>query len=199
MEFFLATNNAHKALEFLPLFQGHTIKMPRDAGIDFEFEETGSTFLDNTFGKAMALYKRLLRPTLADDSGLCVDALDGEPGVRSARYGSEEGMPPLTAEARNALLLDKMKVVTQRSCRFVCCMCLVLSPHRFIVVQESCEGVLLEAPRGCGGFGYDPIFYVPQFAKSMAELDMATKNIISHRGRAATRLLASLQQNSKEG
>ncbi|HSV57238.1 MAG TPA: non-canonical purine NTP pyrophosphatase, partial [Magnetospirillaceae bacterium] len=132
-------------------------------------------------------------PVLADDSGLCVDALGGAPGVRSARYGSQDGgKTELSAEEKNALLLRAMEGRDDRSCRFVCAMTLVLSDYRFVSVQETCEGELLHVPRGLEGFGYDPVFLVQEAGLSMAELPLERKNLISHRGRAARRLLAVL-------
>ena len=176
-----------------PLLEYVELRTPRDAGLDFDFPEDGDTFIDNAIGKARALYDRLGNPTLADDSGLCVDALGGSPGVLSARYGSADGAPPLESPERNALLLAEMDGVRERGCRFVCCLALVLSPDRIIVIQETCEGILLEAPRGAGGFGYDPLVFVPGTGKSVAELSPEEKNRISHRGRALARLAPVLE------
>jgi XTP/dITP diphosphohydrolase len=184
----LASNNAHKAQEIQPFLSGHTVRMPAELGLSFDFPEDGDTFLANSMGKARALYELCGLPCLADDSGLCVDALGGRPGVLSARYGSPDGTTPLEAVARNELLLKEMAGRSDRSCRFVCCLSLVLSPYRAFTVQETCEGVLLEAPRGAGGFGYDPVVYLPELGRSVAELSPEEKNQVSHRGRALKRL-----------
>jgi XTP/dITP diphosphohydrolase len=194
MDLCIATNNAHKVGELAALFPGLRIRAPADMGMVFDYEETLDSFLGNSLGKARALYALVGTPVLADDSGLCVDALDGAPGVKSARYGSpDEGATRLSTPERNALLLAAMKGRTDRICRFVCAMSLVLSPDRFFVVQETCEGVLLEAPRGSGGFGYDPLFFLPETGLSMAELSPEQKNALSHRGRAAARIRSILE------
>ncbi|HOX17105.1 MAG TPA: RdgB/HAM1 family non-canonical purine NTP pyrophosphatase [Spirochaetales bacterium] len=189
---YLATNNPHKAEELAPLLPGVELRLPRDAGIEFDPEEDGADFLANSLIKARVLHALVRAPVLADDSGLCVDALGGEPGIRSARYGQVEGGPKLEAADRNRLLLEAVRGAADRACRFVCCLTLVRSDDRFFAVQETCEGVLLEAPRGSGGFGYDPIVYLPELGRSVAELTMEEKSRVSHRGRAARRMAALL-------
>lgn len=194
MTLFVATNNAHKIRELQDLFPGTMLRRPAEEGLLFDHDETEDTFLGNSLGKAQALYALVKAPVLADDSGLCVDVLGGAPGVRSARYGSpDEGRTVLSAGEKNELLLREMSGRTDRTCRFVCAMTLVLSEHRFVSVQETCEGVLLESPRGEGGFGYDPIFLLPGEGLSMAELSLEEKNRLSHRGRAAARIRAVLE------
>jgi XTP/dITP diphosphohydrolase len=193
MLLYMATNNQHKLEEIRLALPSLEIRSPRDAGLDFDFPEDADTFRDNSTGKALALWNLLRKPVLADDSGLCVDALSGRPGVLSARYGSADGSTPLDSSARNTLLLEEMRGRQNRSCRFVCCMSLVLSPDRMYIVQETCEGVLLEAPRGNGGFGYDPIVYLPELGLSVAELSAEDKNEVSHRGRAVARMSMILE------
>lgn len=184
----MATGNMHKLGELGPLFPGHILKAPSQIGIaHFDVEENGQSFLDNALIKARALYALTGRPSLADDSGLAVRALGGAPGIYSARYGSEDGRK-LEAPERNALLLKNTEGFSDRACAFVCCLVLILSESRFYAVQETCEGELLRAPRGEGGFGYDPLVYLPELGKSVAELSPAEKNRVSHRGRAAARL-----------
>ncbi len=193
MTLFIATNNAHKVKELAELFPGTLLRTPADAGIEFDHDETEDTFLGNSLGKARALFGLVKAPVLADDSGLCVDALGGAPGVRSARYGSpDDGRTVLSAREKNELLLRQMTGRRDRTCRFVCAMTLMLSEHRFVSVQETCEGRLLESPRGMEGFGYDPVFFLPGEGLSMAELALERKNALSHRGRAAARILAVL-------
>ncbi len=193
MELIVATGNAHKLLELSPALPGHKLLAPADAGLaGFDVDEDGEDYVENALKKARTLYELCGRPSLADDSGLSVHALGGAPGVRSARYGSEEGGPRLSSEDRNALLLHRMEGLRDRDCAFVCCLVLVLSPERFFVVQETCPGILLEAPRGSGGFGYDPIVFLPGLGKSVAELSLEEKNRLSHRGRACARMAALL-------
>ena len=192
MELFVATGNAHKVIELGPALPGHILKLPADAGIaGFEVEEDGSTYLENAVKKARALYAIVGKSVLADDSGLSVRAMGGAPGVLSARYGSEGGRK-LDAEERNALLLKRMESVDDRACAFVCCLVLVLSEDRIFAAQETCPGELLCAPRGSGGFGYDPIVFLPALGKSVAELTLEEKNRLSHRGRACARMATIL-------
>lgn len=188
MTLFLASNNAHKLEEIRHSLPGFSIKIPSDEGIDFDFIENADSFMGNSMGKALALWRILDAPVIADDSGLCVDALGGRPGVLSARYGAADGVTPVSSPERNTLLLKEMEGQALRTCRFVCCMSLVLSADRVFVVQETCEGVLLEAPEGSGGFGYDPVVYLPELGKTVAELSIEEKNRVSHRGRAIKRM-----------
>ncbi len=167
--------------------------MPHDLGISFDFEENGATFLANAHGKAMALFQSAHMPVIADDSGLCVSALGGEPGVYSNRYGVPPGAKPLETPARNEFLLGRMTGMKERAACFVCCLVLVLAESRFIVAQETAEGVIADAPRGRNGFGYDPLFFFPALKRTMAELSDAEKDTLSHRGRAARRMLALLR------
>lgn len=192
MEFFVATGNAHKLLELAPALPGHNLKSPADAGIqDFKVEEDGPTFMDNALKKALTLYRLIGRPSLADDSGLVVKALGGAPGVMSARYGSPDGgASRLDAVSRNRFLLAEMADKEDRSCAFVCCLVLALSENRVFVVQETCPGELLRESRGSGGFGYDPVVWLPFLKKTVAELHVEEKNRVSHRGRACARMNA---------
>ncbi|HAP43218.1 MAG: hypothetical protein A2087_01245 [Spirochaetes bacterium GWD1_61_31] len=188
----VATNNRHKLLELQALFPSLTLRTPADAGLNnFDVIEDADSFAGNAWLKADALWHSLRRPVLADDSGLCVDALDGRPGIMSARYGSDGG-PELAPAERNRLLLAEMATQSRRSCRFVCCLCLIVGPQRVFSVQETCDGELLGAPQGSGGFGYDPLVWLPDLGKSVAELSDGQKNQVSHRGRAAQRLNALL-------
>ena len=183
MTIYLASGNKHKQEEFAAILKGHQIILPVDAGITFDPDETGSTFFENALLKAQALYDIVKMPVIADDSGLCIDALDGRPGIYSARYGMKDGVP-LEAAERNALILQQMEGIKKRSCRFVCCIVVMLGPHRFFTVQETCEGVIADQPQGIHGFGYDPIVYLPEIGKTVAELTAEEKNERSHRGKA---------------
>ena len=140
----------------------------------------------------MTLHRLIGKPSLADDSGLSVRALGGAPGILSARYGSLKGKQKLESYDRNEFLLAKMASMKDRSCAFVCCIVVILSEERIFAVQETCPGELLRKPQGIGGFGYDPVVFLPELGKSVAELSVDEKNRVSHRGRACSRMAALL-------
>ena len=190
MHVYLASGNRHKQEEFAAILKEHHISLPVDAGIIFDPEETGTTFLENALLKARVLYESVQCPVIADDSGLCIDALDGKPGIYSARYGMKDGVQ-LDAHARNTLVLQLMEGIENRSCRFVCCIAVMLDAHRFFTVQETCEGVIAKSEIGRHGFGYDPIVYLPKIGKTVAELTAQEKNELSHRGKVG-RIVAQL-------
>jgi len=183
MKILLASSNKNKAVELTPVMPGHTILLPGEIGIKFDFEETGLTFLDNALGKAKALFTQTKTPVIGEDSGLCIPALGGEPGIYSARYGSD-GTNKLGDKERNSYLLEKMKNISDRRAYFVCSMVLVLDCERFYVCQETVKGEITREPRGDGGFGYDPLFFITEYGKTAAELTAGEKNTVSHRGRA---------------
>jgi len=183
MKIYFASGNAHKREELARILARHTVVIPADEDIAFDPEETENTFAGNALIKAKALYDLVKQPVIADDSGICVDALGGAPGVISARYGSENGQK-LDAAGRNALLLSNMEGRTDRRCRFVCSMVLYLAPDRFTLVQETLEGLLVTESRGSQGFGYDPLVFLPEYGRTVAELDPAEKDSCSHRGKA---------------
>jgi XTP/dITP diphosphohydrolase len=195
MDFLLASNNEHKRIELEQLLTPHALGLPSSRNIDFEFEETGATFIENSIGKAMHLYQLAHAPTISDDSGLVIDALDGEPGIYSNRYGSELYNRLLSDSERNAYVLEKLRDVppAQRQARFVCAMTIVLDHYRIYTIQESVEGEIALYPSGSGGFGYDPIFRVHSLQKMMAELTTKEKNRVSHRALAAQRILTLLE------
>jgi XTP/dITP diphosphohydrolase len=186
-ELLLASNNDHKHAEFVRLFPGVRIVRPREIGVSFDFAEDGASFLANALGKAQALHGIAHRPVIGDDSGLCVAALGGEPGVRSSRYGSD-GMRKLETPERNALLLSRLAGAADRRAFFVCCLVLAIDGERFIAVQETVHGEIADSPRGTNGFGYDPLFLLSDRGLTIAELPDAEKDLVSHRGRAARRL-----------
>ena len=183
MKLVLASDNAHKLLEFRELFKGMDVDLvtKREAGFTDEVEETGATFAENAFIKASAVMRATGWAAIADDSGLCVDALDGAPGVRSARYTGDHAD---SDKDRYELLLRNMADKKDRTARFVSSLCCVFPNGDVIRAQGTCEGSILTAPRGENGFGYDPVFLPDGFDRSMAELSMEEKNAISHRGRA---------------
>lgn len=189
MEILLATTNLHKAEEFRRIFRDHTIILPSDRDLSFTYEETGESYFANAMGKAQALFHLAGGPVLADDSGLSVDALGGAPGIRSARFGAGTDDDRLSAEERNSRLLETMKDIDNRRAFFVCCLVLLLSEHRYWAVQETVEGRIASGPRGDGGFGYDPLFNLPDRGCTVAELPDQEKDGLSHRGRAARRIM----------
>ena len=185
-----ATNNKNKLREFKEILSplGYQIVSLKDLGIEIEVEETGKTFEENSMLKAKAILEATGMASLADDSGLEVDALGGEPGIYSARYceGSDAD--------RVAFLLDKMKDVPddKRSARFVSAITLMFTDGDVVTARGTCEGKIAHEPAGKNGFGYDPIFFVESYGKTFAELSPEQKNMISHRGNALSELQRQL-------
>lgn len=183
MKVILASKNQHKLTELSSILSklGFEIALESDYGLDIEVEETGETFEENSLLKAEAVMKASGMPVLADDSGLMVDALSGAPGVYSARYGNKG-----SDSERTAYLLENMKDVpdTQRGAKFVCVITCLFPDGRKIVARGECPGVIARAPKGENGFGYDPVFYLPEYGMTYAELPAEQKNAISHRARA---------------
>jgi len=191
----LATNNSHKIEELqeilaeLPL----TLTHPAKEGLTLDPEETGTTFEENALIKAKAFAKASGLLTLADDSGLEVTALNGEPGVYSARYGNT---PKHDHAARYQLILQKLSGVpqAQRTARFRCVIAIVTPDTIIGTVEGTVNGLITDAPFGSGGFGYDPIFFVPEFNTTLANITSAQKHSISHRGRAARSAIPLLRK-----
>ena len=183
MKLVLASKNPVKLRELQEILGslGVEVLLESQVGLDLEVEETGTTFEENAFLKADTVMKASGLPAIADDSGLVVDALNGAPGVYSARFGGKE-----SDAARTALLLEKLEGVPaeKRTARFVSAIACRLPDGRTVTAKGSCEGVVADAPRGQGGFGYDPVFLVPSLGKTFAELSAEEKNQISHRGAA---------------
>lgn len=180
MIIYAATGNRDKIRELQSIFSSHTITAPGQ----FSCIEDGDTFFANAYKKALCLHNQCGQAVLADDSGLCVPALDGEPGIYSARYGSDSLGRELSSQERNAYLLKKMEAQNDRRAFFVCSLVLLFDPYRFFHVQETVAGTITHTPRGTGGFGYDPVFFLPDMGVTMAELTEAQKHAISHRGKA---------------
>lgn len=186
----VASGNAHKVKELQHIFGDYyTVVSMYAAGFQGDIDETATTFAGNAAIKAEAVCQALNLPTLADDSGLAVDALDGEPGVYSARYAGEHG----NDAANNALLLRRMKGKTERSASFCCAIALARPGQETLVVEGKCPGVILESERGEGGFGYDPLFLYQPLNKTFAEITEEEKNAVSHRARACEKMLALLE------
>ena len=194
----LGTSNAGKVHEYRQLLEDipFTITTPASENIAGEAQETGSTFEENALLKARYFARASGLLTLADDSGLEVDALGGEPGVQSARYAG----PKATDQERVAFLLAKLKGVPRerRTARFRCVIALSWPSGAEETVEGSSEGFITFQPRGYNGFGYDPVFYSPEAGKTFAELDMETKNRLSHRGRAAGKAAERLRSRQEE-
>ena len=179
MKFVLATHNPNKIREMGAILCqfGVEVVSPKELGITVDVEETGSTFAENAMLKAKAICELAKLPAIADDSGLCVDALNGAPGVYSARYGGLDD-----DVARYRLLLENLRGAGTRAAHFhtsvVCCF-----PNGNVLEAEGdCHGTIAYAPQGENGFGYDPVFFVPELRKTFAQLTPEEKNAISHRG-----------------
>ena len=183
MRLILASNNKNKLREFKQLVEGMDIELlsQSEAGLHLDVEETGTTFEENAYLKAKAVTDELGCAAVADDSGLVVDALNGEPGVYSARYGP--GHDASDADRYN-YLLNKLGDEKNRSARFVCCICCTMPDGTVLRSRGECEGEIMHGPKGSGGFGYDPVFKPDAVERGMAELTPDEKNAISHRGKA---------------
>lgn len=189
----VATKNKHKVDEMAALLCGGAEALElvtmREAGFDCDIEEDGETFEENALIKAREVCRISGKPAIADDSGLAVDALGGEPGIYSARYASDNG-ENASDEANIEKLLENMKSIPgpERTARFVSAVALVLPDGREFCAVGTCEGLITREKRGNGGFGYDPIFFCPQFSKTFGEISAEEKNSISHRNRAVMQL-----------
>ena len=183
----LATANRGKVREFQALLRGipYELVTPEQVGISADIPETGKNYQENARLKAVTLCNKSSLITLADDSGLEVDALGGEPGFHSARYGGDG----LSDKDRVNLLLSHLKEVPQekRTARFVSVIAIATPQGDVYFTRGECRGIIALEPKGEMGFGYDPVFYFPELGKTMAELDMETKNRVSHRGKAAVK------------
>lgn len=214
MKIYLATGNKNKKREMSQILSPHTVITPADEGIDFNPIENGKTFYENSIIKAKTLYEIVRCPVIADDSGICVDALNGIPGIYSARYGGPEfpqGKPDgskTPQELQNRFLIESLNAAVAsgiasdsfknglRSAHYTCAMVLYLETDRIFVFQETMEGTIVERiedAAGTGGFGYDPIFFLPQYGKTAAQISSEEKNAISHRGKATRALVEMLK------
>lgn len=198
MKIVAATNNRHKVKELVALFEGNDVELVTlgDIGFTDEIIEDGDTFLENARIKAMTVHKATGLACVADDSGLCVDVLGGEPGIYSARYASENGENS-DDKANNEKLLSKLKDVpdNERTARFVSAICFIDEDGTEISVLGKCEGIITRQEMGEGGFGYDPLFFFPQFGKTFGELSASEKNEVSHRANAVKMLRVKLKEH----
>lgn len=193
MKVLAATTNKGKIREIADILSslGITIITPQELDLQLTVHEDGSTFAENAAIKARAWSKASGLPTLADDSGLCVDALEGRPGVMTARFAGKDA----SDEENMALLLTFLKGKENRTARFVCAVALALPEGGLIQAEGEYEGLICEEPLGDGGFGYDPIFLDPKSGKTFAQLQSEEKNTFSHRRKALEALRAKLQNS----
>lgn len=193
MKAVLASKNRHKLQEIAEILSKYDIELvlQSELGIDVDPDENGTTFEENSYIKAKAVLDACGMTTLADDSGLWVDALDGAPGVHSARYG---GADYKTDRDRLNLLLKNIEGIEDRTARFVCVITLLRPDGTKLVARGECEGVIDTAPRGTSDFGYDPVFYVPEEGCTFSEMGAERKNLISHRSNALRKLCELLEK-----
>lgn len=182
MRFVLATHNPGKLREMGEILKdlGIEVVSPKDLGITVDVEETGTTFAENAMLKAKAVCQAAGLPAIADDSGLCVDALNGAPGVYSARYGGEG----LDDKGRYLLLLSSLRGAPTRAAHFACAVACAFPNGDTLTAEGRCDGSIAYAPLGEGGFGYDPVFLLPGIGKTFGQLSQEEKSAVSHRGRA---------------
>ncbi|MDD6160799.1 MAG: XTP/dITP diphosphatase [Oscillospiraceae bacterium] len=182
MKLVLASKNQKKLKEMQEILNqlGIEVCLQSEVGVDVDVEETGATFEENSLLKASAVMKASGLPAIADDSGLCVDALNGAPGVYSARYGGEG----LDDTGRYRLLLENMRGLGPRTAKFVSVITCCFPNGDVLTARGECPGTIAFAPQGEGGFGYDPVFWLPERKKTFAQLSAEEKNAISHRGKA---------------
>ncbi len=186
-----ASNNKSKIKEVASIFEGTFEIVPMsEVGYLEDIEETGSTFFENSLIKAKAVHDFCHLPVIADDSGLMVDYLNGEPGVFSARYAGDHD-----SKKNNAYLLEKLKGVDKRDAKFVCVITFIDESGKVIQTVGETFGTILEAEDGNGGFGYDPLFYSNDLQKSFGRATASEKDLVSHRYRALMKLCAALKNN----
>lgn len=194
MKLILASNNAKKMKELRAILSDMDVEIlsQREAGCNFEVDETGTTFAENAYLKAKAVFDATGEATVADDSGLMVETLGGEPGVYSARYAP--GGHDATDKERYEYLLKKMGDTENRKAKFVSSICCLLPDGRIIRTEGECHGRILTGPCGEGGFGYDPVFMPDGYDESMAQLGTEVKNKISHRAHALAKFKEELRK-----
>ena len=195
MKVVLASKNPHKLVEIKQITDkfGFDLILQSELGVDIDVEETGTTFEENSLIKARAVMEATGLPALADDSGIAVDALNGEPGVYSARYGFDESLDDW---GRMMLLLKNTEHVPdgRRQAKFVCVISFITPDGKIIQARGEIHGELTRQPKGQNGFGYDPIFYYPPFGQTTAEIPAEQKNAVSHRGNALRILNEKLKE-----
>lgn len=176
----IATKNQNKILEFQSLFSSVNVVGLND---DENIIEDGMTFKENAFIKAQTIALKYQMTVLADDSGLVVEALGGEPGVHSARYAEEHN-----DAKNNEKLIANLKNSSNRNASFVCALCVYHPDGTYLMIEEKCDGIIIDESRGTNGFGYDPHFYIPSCQKTFAQMTLEEKNQYSHRSKAIRKL-----------
>ncbi len=188
----IASNNLNKIREFKSILSipGIEFKGLKEMGIDIDVEENGNSFFDNALIKAKAISEKYNVIAISDDSGLEVEALNGAPGIYSARYAGTHD-----DEDNNRLLLKNLQGVENRKARYVCNIVVYYPNGKYLSVEDYCYGYIIDDRRGTNGFGYDPYFYVDEYKKTLAEVSLEEKNKISHRAKALRRLKEKLDEN----
>lgn len=192
MKLIIASNNAHKLTEMKailsPFFDD--VQSMREAGIEHETVEDGTTFMENAVKKARELAEISGHAAIADDSGICVDALDGAPGIYSARFSGVHG----DDKANNRLLLEKLQGVENRAAHYTCAIALCWPDGKMLTAEDYFYGEIGQEEKGTNGFGYDPLFFLPEYGCTSAQLSPEEKNRISHRGKALRKLVGLLEE-----
>ena len=194
MKLIIASNNAHKLTEMKailsPFFDD--VQSMREAGIEHETVEDGTTFMENAVKKARELAEISGHAAIADDSGICVDALDGAPGIYSARFSGVHG----DDKANNRLLLQKLQGVENRAAHYTCAIALCWPDGKMLTAEDYFYGEIGQEEKGTNGFGYDPLFFLPEYGCTSAQISPEEKNRISHRGKALLKLVKLLEEQS---
>lgn len=194
MKLIIASNNAHKLTEMKailsPFFDD--VQSMREAGIEHETVEDGTTFMENAVKKARELAEISGHAAIADDSGICVDALDGAPGIYSARFSGVHG----DDKANNRLLLEKLQGVENRAAHYTCAIALCWPDGKMLTAEDYFYGEIGQEEKGTNGFGYDPLFFLPEYGCTSAQISPEEKNRISHRGKALRKLVKLLEEQS---
>lgn len=193
MELIIASNNKNKIKEIKEILSDLDIdfKSLNDINFNEDIDENGKTFEENAYIKAKTIYDLYHMPVIADDSGLCCEGLNGEPGVYSHRYAGLE-----CDDAKNNLkLIENIKDKENKNAKFVCAICFIDKTGKHYIVEGICKGKIVLCPKGNNGFGYDPYFYLESKNKTVAELDMSEKNSISHRKKALLKIEAIIREN----
>lgn len=199
-ELVIASNNQHKINEIKHILKNYNIKIYslKDLNIKIDVEETGKTFLENAHLKAMTIYEYIKKPVLSDDSGLEVFALNNEPGIYSARYSliNNYNKYDNIDLNNNNLLLEKLLNVQDRKARYVCSMVLIINDNCKFEIEDYMNGIICKKACGTHGFGYDPIFFLEKYQKTVAQIAPSLKNTISHRAKALNKLAKIIEENN---
>ena len=183
MKLIVASGNKDKIREIKSIFTNYEILSLKDINLDIDIEETGSTFEENAYIKAKAIYDMIGEMVLADDSGIEIEELNWKPGIYSARFAGNHD-----DEANNDLVLEKLKGKTNRTARYTCALCIFYKDGSHQIIKEHCYGKITHERMGTGGFGYDPLFYLEEIGKTFGQVSLEEKNKYSHRAKALRKL-----------